>query len=211
MSPIAHRDPAVFRSALELLPAGAYTCDAMGRITWFNAQAASLWGREPRIDDDSDRFCGSWKLLSPHMLPIKHDACWMALALRDRRDYLGQEIIFVRPDHSEITVLVYATPLVDEDGALTGGVNILVNISDRKRVEQLLADANRANEFYRAAVADAMRDELAPMHAALAALEHPASAADERSEQLAILRRQLVALGSLIDHLVAGKSTGHGA
>lgn len=206
MSPIAHRDPAVFRSTLELIPAGAYTCDAMGRITWFNTHAVALWGRTPALNDDSDRFCGSWKLLSPHLLPIKHEACWLALALRDRREYLGQEIIFVRPDHSEVTVLAYATPLLDEDGALIGAVNILVNISDRKRVEQLLAEANRANDFYRAAVADAMRDELAPMHAALAALERPASTADDRSEQLEILRRQLVAVGSLIDHLVAGKA-----
>src|SRR5688572_27532067 len=175
MSPIAHPDPAVFRSTLELIPAGAYTCDAMGRITWFNAHAVALWGRAPALNDESDRFCGSWKLLSPHLLPIKHEACWLALALRDRREYLGQEIIFVRPDHSEVTVLAYATPLLDEDGALIGAVNILVNISDRKRVEQLLAEANRANDFYRAAVADAMRDELAPMHAALAALERPAS------------------------------------
>ena len=207
MSATAHRDPTLFRSTLDLLPAGAYTCDAMGRITWFNGHAAALWGREPKLNDDSDRYCGSFRLMSSHLEPIKHELCWMALALRDRREYVAQEIIIVRPDHTQVTVLAYATPLLDDSGALSGAVNILVNISDRKRMEQLLADANGANEFYRATVADAMRDELAPMHAALAALEKPASTAEDRSEQLALLRRQLVALGSLIDHLVAGKAS----
>lgn len=202
MTPTAHRDPALFRSTLELLPAGAYTCDAAGRITWFNELAAALWGRRPPLDDEAVRYCGSVSLLSPHMQPIEHHACWMALALRDRRTYVGQEIVIVRPDHSQVTVLAYATPLMDEDGSLTGGVNILVNISDRKRVEQLLADAARANEYYHAAVAEAMRDELGPMEAALVNLERMAGTPFE-VEQLAILRRQIAGISGLIDQLVS--------
>jgi PAS domain-containing protein len=204
----AHRDPALFRSTLELLPAGAYTCDVLGRITWFNEMAASLWGRRPALDNDEVRFCGSVSLLSAHMQPIAHDACWMAMALRDRRAYLGQEIVIVRPDHSQVTVLAYATPLADEGGALSGAVNILVNISDRKRVEQLLADANRANEYYRVAVADAMRDELAPMEAVVAQLEQTVDNAFQ-AEQVAMLRRRLGGLGSLIDQLIGGKANRH--
>jgi hypothetical protein len=205
MPAAAPRDAALFRSTLDLLPAGAYTCDAAGRITWFNDQAATLWGRRPPLDDDSARFCGSLALLSPHMQHIEHSACWMALALRDRRAYLGHEIVIVRPDHSQMTVLAYATPLLDEQGMLTGAVNILVNISDRKRVELLLADANRANEYYRSAVADAMRDELAPMEAAVSELER-CTASPFEIEQLAILRRQLVELGSLVDQLIAKRT-----
>lgn len=204
----AHRDPVAFRSTLELLPAGAYTCDALGRITWFNEMAASLWGRRPALEDDEVRYCGSVSLLSAHMQPIAHHACWMAMALRDRRAYLGQEFVIVRPDHSQVTVLAYATPLVEEGGVLVGAVNILVNISDRKRVEQLLADANRANEYYRAAVADAMRDELAPMEAVVAQLEQIVDNAYQ-AEQLAILRRRLGDLGALVDQLIAGKASRH--
>ena len=76
----ALEDPLLFRSTLDLLPAGAYTCDAAGRITWFNGHAVALWGREPRLNADDDRFCGSFKLLSSHLQPIAHDGCWMAMA-----------------------------------------------------------------------------------------------------------------------------------
>src|SRR5688572_2038828 len=84
----AGQDPSLFRRTLELLPAGAYICDADGLITWFNRHAATLWGRAPSLNDAADRFCGSFRLFSAHDVPIAHNECWMALAIRDRREYL---------------------------------------------------------------------------------------------------------------------------
>src|SRR5439155_18120456 len=51
-----------FRSLLEKLPAGAYTCNPDGLITYFNQHAVQLWGRSPKLNDPVDRFCGSFKL-----------------------------------------------------------------------------------------------------------------------------------------------------
>ena len=45
-----------FRRLLEKLPAGAYTCDAEGLITYFNQRALETWGRAPRLDDPQDRY-----------------------------------------------------------------------------------------------------------------------------------------------------------
>jgi two-component system, LuxR family, sensor kinase FixL len=45
-----------FRRLLEKLPAGAYTCDAEGLITYFNRRAVQLWGREPMLNDPVDRY-----------------------------------------------------------------------------------------------------------------------------------------------------------
>jgi PAS domain-containing protein len=36
---------AEFRRLLEKLPAGAYTCDASGLITYYNPRSVELWGR----------------------------------------------------------------------------------------------------------------------------------------------------------------------
>jgi two-component system sensor kinase FixL len=47
---------------LDALPAAAYVCDADGLITHFNRRAAGIWGREPRLNDPAQRFCGSFKL-----------------------------------------------------------------------------------------------------------------------------------------------------
>ena len=49
---------------IEMLPVAAYACDAAGRVLWFNKRAVELWGRAPRIGDDAELFCGSFKLYS---------------------------------------------------------------------------------------------------------------------------------------------------
>jgi hypothetical protein len=124
-----------FRRLLENLPAGAYTCDPRGLITYFNQHAVQLWGRAPKLNDPVDRFCGSFKLFSTDGSPIAHDQCWMALALKMRKEYNAHEIIIERPDGRRLTVLAYANPIHDESGKLLGAVNVLVDISDRKRTE----------------------------------------------------------------------------
>jgi len=131
-----------FRNLLETLPAAAYTCDVQGLITYFNAHAAELWGRTPRINDHRDRFCGSFKLHAKDGGLIEHDRCWMALALRDRRPYNGAEMIIERPDGQRVTALAHANPIMDDSGKLVGAVNVLVDISQRKQAEEILRDAH---------------------------------------------------------------------
>src|SRR2546425_644527 len=99
-----------FRRLLEKLPAGAYTCDAEGLITYFNPQAAALWGRSPKLNHPDDRFCGSFKLFSIDGAPIEHHRCWMALALEGRKEYNGHEIVIERPDGQRVTALAHANP-----------------------------------------------------------------------------------------------------
>jgi PAS domain S-box-containing protein len=124
-----------FRRLLEKLPAGAYTCDPEGLITYYNQHAVQLWGREPKLNDVADRFCGSFKLFSADALPIDHAQCWMALALQHVQEYNGHEIIIERPDGERLTALAHANPIYDEDGKLVGAVNVLVDITERKRAE----------------------------------------------------------------------------
>jgi signal transduction histidine kinase len=137
-----------FRSLLDKLPAGGYTCDRNGLITHFNDHAVKIWGRAPKLNDPVDRFCGSFKLFASDGSPIAHDACWMALALQTGNEYNGEEIVIERPDGRRLTVLAHANPIHNEAGALVGAVNVLVDITDRIQAETVLRGA---------------RDELAKM------------------------------------------------
>jgi PAS domain S-box-containing protein len=124
-----------FRRLLDNLPIGAYTCDADGLITYFNDRAAEFWGREPKLNDPADRFCGSSKMFSSDGTPIPHNECWMALALRDGKGYNGRECTVERPDGSRWVALVHVNPLYDTAGRPCGAMNVLLNITDTKRVE----------------------------------------------------------------------------
>jgi PAS domain S-box-containing protein len=123
-----------FRELLDALPAAVYTTDAAGRITYYNEAAADLWGHRPALG--SSEWCGSWKLFWPDGTPLPHDECPMAVALREGRVVRGMEAAAERPDGSRVPFIPYPTPIHDETGKLVGAVNMLVNITDRKRAEE---------------------------------------------------------------------------
>jgi PAS domain S-box-containing protein len=122
---------------LQALPAAVYTTDAQGRITSYNEAAAELWGCRPDIGNAT--FCGSWKLYWPDGRPLPHEECPMALALKEKRPIRGMEAVAERPDGSRVPFIPYPTPLFDASGELVGAINMLVDISGRKHVEQSLA------------------------------------------------------------------------
>jgi PAS domain S-box-containing protein len=123
------------RDLLQALPGAVYTTDAAGRITFFNEAAADFWGLRPELG--KSEWCGSWRLFWPDGRPMAHDECPMAIALRDGRAIKGAEAVAERPDGTRVPFLAYPTPLRDESGAIVGAVNMLVDISQRKRDEEV--------------------------------------------------------------------------
>jgi two-component system sensor kinase FixL len=107
-------------------------------FTYFNQKAVQLWGRTPKLNDPDDRFCGSFKLYSPDGAPIPHDQCWMALTLKTEREYNGRELLIERPDGRRFIVLAYVNPIRDEAGKLLGAMNVVVDITQRKQVDEEL-------------------------------------------------------------------------
>src|SRR6201997_3842809 len=123
-----------FRKILDALPTAIYTTDAAGRITYFNEAAAALWGHRPQIG--TSEWCGSWKLFWPDGRSLPHGECPMAIAIKEKRIVRGMEAIAERPDGTRVPFEPYPTPIFDSDGDLTGAVNMLIDITDRKRAEQ---------------------------------------------------------------------------
>ncbi len=123
-----------YRQLIRALPAAIYACDAEGRVTLYNDAAAALWGGEPEIG--KDLWCGSWKIYKPDGSPLPLEDCPMAIAIKDGRAILGQEIIIERQDGTRRWILPYPDPIRDESGAVVGAVNMLVDLTERKQMEQ---------------------------------------------------------------------------
>ncbi|MGH7287620.1 MAG: ATP-binding protein [Myxococcota bacterium] len=196
-----------FQRLLEKLPAAAYTCDVDGLITYFNPRAAELWGREPMLNDAADRFCGSFKLASTDGTPIRHDQCWMALALREDREYNGLEIVVERPDGQRVTALAHANPIHDATGSLSGAVNVLVDISERRRVEDVLREADRAKDEFLATLAHELRNPLAPLRHVVELLRTPVL--PDLQWAVDVIDRQTRHMARLIDDLLEVSRVSH--
>jgi PAS domain S-box-containing protein len=121
---------------LDLLPAAVYVCAPDGMILRFNRRAAELWGREPLLGDQRDRFCGSYRMYRPDGDPLPHDKCPMADILRDGAPVIDQEVVIERIDGSRSVALVNIRPLKDAAGNVTGAVNCFYDITERKHAEQ---------------------------------------------------------------------------
>ena len=121
------------RQMLRAIPVAVYSCDAEGRVTFFNQAAARLWGREPELN--KDLWCGSWKIFKLDGTPMALDQCPMARTIREGRSIQGEEILVERGDGSRRRVLPYPEPIRNSLGAVVGAVNTLVDLTESKSAE----------------------------------------------------------------------------
>ncbi len=133
-----------FRNLIENLPEAVYTCDELGYIQLYNKAAVKLWGREPLAG--KELWAGSWKILNLDGTEIPPEICPMATAIKERRQVLGKEILIQRPDGSTRHVLPSPTPLFNNEGKITGAVNMLLDVTDKKEREILI---KKTEEKYR--------------------------------------------------------------
>ena len=133
-----------FRAMIDALPAAIYTTDSTGRLKHFNPAAEKLSGRTPQ--PGTDRWSIAWKLFRSDGTPLPPDQCPMATVLKGGSVADGTECIAERPDGSRFWFTAYPTPLRDSDGRIVGGINMLVDITARKRSEEAL---RRSEERFR--------------------------------------------------------------
>jgi PAS domain S-box-containing protein len=135
----ARADP--LSQVLDAIPAALYVTDAQGRLTYFNQAAVEFSGRVPQLG--TDQWCVSWRLYDRDGKPLPHDQCPMAIALKEGRAIRGAEAIAERPDGTRVSFTPYPTPLRDADGKIVGGVNMLVELTDRHQMQQALLESEQ--------------------------------------------------------------------
>ena len=128
------------------LPSGVVLAEIpSGRILLANDQLEEILGHSahetPRISDYH-----RWGAVHPDGTPYRPEEHPLARAV-DRREIVGgEEVLYRRPDGTMQTLLVSATPIVGADGEARTAVASFIDITDRKRSEQLrelLAAASR--------------------------------------------------------------------
>lgn len=133
-------------TVLDELPVPAYVTDREGSVTYWNQACVEFAGREPELGHD--RWCVTWKLYTTGGDPLPHDACPMAVAIKEQRAIRDAVAIAERPDGSRRAFTPYPTPLFDEDGTLKGAVNLLIDVTAEQH-SVLEAQAERCRRLAR--------------------------------------------------------------
>lgn len=123
-----------FQQVLDAVPAAVYTTNAEGYVTYFNEPAAQFAGRRPKLG--VDKWCVTWRLRTDDGQPLPLEQCPMAIALKEARPVRGVVAWAVRPDGTQVPFMPFPTPLFDERGKLVGAINMLVDITERKKAEE---------------------------------------------------------------------------
>ncbi|WP_075795034.1 hybrid sensor histidine kinase/response regulator [Massilia putida] len=113
------------------IPAGVVACDAAGAVVFHNACADRLCGGPP----GETPACWGHEACAANGHRLANFTAPLHEVLAGGQPVVDRELAIERPDGSRIDVLLNITPLRDHAGRVAGAVNIVQDITARKRIE----------------------------------------------------------------------------
>src|SRR5206468_13073081 len=132
--------------------------------------------------------------LPPSELPMQY-----AIA---HRTAISNEIDIVRADGTVLHVQNDVEPLYDTQGNIYGCVSVCVDLTERRRAEQALLEADRRKDEFLATLSHELRTPLAPMRTALEVMRIARDDSAIVDKARSTIERQLVHLVRLTDDLL---------
>lgn len=128
----ALRQQATFRAAMEnSLVTGMRARDLAGRVTYVNPAFCRMVGFDPEQLVGKEPPMPYW---AADAMDEFEDRLSLVLAGTNTPQF---ETVFLRADGVRVPVLVFESPLVDDSGRQSGWMASILDISDRKQVEEL--------------------------------------------------------------------------
>lgn len=185
------------QAVLDVLPVGVCIADRQGRLIHMNAAARAIWGEPTPLATSVAQYQlyqGWWTKSGQAIAPEE----WgMARAIQRGEVSLAEEVDILSFDGQRKTMLHYAAPVLDEAGSIIGGVVAILDISERKQLEEALVERISQLEAIFEAMADGVfvydqQGQIVQMNTAASELLLPgatdfaARSLQERLAQLAV-------------------------
>lgn len=116
---------------LDQLPFSVSVCNAEGLVEWQNSAAAAFAGRGVHSDDPAVECCHAVRLYHANGTPLTRGDYPIMAALRGASGTRGMAVLVEHPDGSLKEALAFATPRLDEQGAVAGAICVIVELADR--------------------------------------------------------------------------------
>jgi PAS domain S-box-containing protein len=166
-----------------------------GIVTSWNPAARRLFGYEP------DEIVGK-PITTIIPLELQPEEVEILARLRRGERIDHYETVRVAKDGRRIDIALTVSPIRGEDDTIIGASKIARDITERKRQERALREADRQKDEFLATLAHELRNPLAPICAAAELLRNAKSLAPELRAATAILERQARQMTHLVDDLL---------
>ncbi|MGB6487146.1 MAG: PAS domain S-box protein [Steroidobacteraceae bacterium] len=166
-----------------------------GIVTSWNPAAARLFGYQ------ADEIIGR-PITTIIPLELHAEAVEILARLRrgERIDHYETERLAKDGRHIEVALTI--SPIRDGKGVIIGASKIARDITQRRRSERLLREADRQKDEFLATLAHELRNPLAPICAAAELLRHAKTLEPELRAATTILERQARHMRHLVDDLL---------
>jgi PAS domain S-box-containing protein len=126
------------RAALEVSPVGLAFVDAEGKAIVINQAVKTIWGEDVHIAQSRAEY-GQYKAWWPKTgKRVKAHEWGLARVLRSGEPQPTEEVEIETFDGERKTILLANAPILDDKGAITGGVSVMVDITERRQLEDEL-------------------------------------------------------------------------
>jgi PAS domain S-box-containing protein len=186
------------RLALSAGRMGAYELDIAADTLWWSPETYELFGVSP----------ADFTPTRERVIDLLHREDRPGFARRrnqaiaERRPFFD-EFRIRRPDGSEIWVGYRGQAEYDEQGKPLRTFGVVMDITERKRAEQVLRDADRDKDDFIATLSHELRNPLAPIGNAIHVLRQLPAVADARAAWCHdVIARQTAQMARLLDDLL---------
>jgi PAS domain S-box-containing protein len=191
-----------FSQVLSSITEEVYFTDTQKRYTFANAAAMREFGHTSVRGIEVEKIISNLVVLRPDgtTRPIEEAPPLRALTGEVIRD---EEQITKTPRTGELRHRqVSSAPVRDAEGRIIGSVSVVRDITERKRAEAALREADHRKDIFLATLSHELRNPLAPILTAARQLESPEVALADLQSCGSIISRQVTNLASLLDDLL---------
>lgn len=198
----AERGRRLLDALVEYIPEGVTIADSTGRIQLVSRHGLQIVQRSfEEVQVNLEGQTSAWCIFdSRHGRPAVTEELPLTRAVRHGEEIHNEEWTLQAADGRLVPVLCNAGPIRDSQGAIAGGVVVWRDVTDIKRIEERLRDADRRKDEFLATLAHELRNPLAPIRNGLEILRIRQS--DDAEPVLPMMARQVDHMVRLIDDLL---------
>jgi PAS domain S-box-containing protein len=191
-----------WQGVVEGIAEEVWICDAEGKMTLINLPEETAMGLEEFQDKAVEEVTEDLEILYPDGRPRPPEQAPLLRSLRTGEIVRGEEIVRDRRSGRVRYRRFSCAPTRDAAGAITGAVAIASDVTENKRVEQALREADRQKSHFLGVLSHELRNPLAPIRNSLYILERVPAGGEQANRALQVIDRQVHHVIRLVDDLL---------